>query len=130
MNIALREPWSVERFLAWEDRQETRHEFDGNRIIEMTGGSRAHQRIVGNLLRVLQDSLDPAGFDVLQEMRIDVGGKIRYPDISVVRAPIGNSVKTLTDAIFLFEVLSEDTADADRGAKVQEYLQLPSIRRY
>lgn len=37
MNLVLREPWTVDRFLAWEDRQEGRHEFDGTQIIEMTG---------------------------------------------------------------------------------------------
>jgi Uma2 family endonuclease len=51
MNIALREKWTIERFLAWEDQQEGRHEFDGVRITEATGGSRDHQRIVGNLVR-------------------------------------------------------------------------------
>lgn len=38
MNLVLRQPWSVDRFLAWEDRQEGRYEFDGTQIIEMTGG--------------------------------------------------------------------------------------------
>jgi hypothetical protein len=59
MNIVLREPWSVERFLAWEDMQEGKHEFDGSRIIEMTGGSRTHQRIILNLTRMLFGSPGP-----------------------------------------------------------------------
>ena len=29
MNVALRQPMSVEQFLAWEERQELRYEFDG-----------------------------------------------------------------------------------------------------
>ena len=53
MNVALREPWTVERFLSREDAQEARDEFDGTRIIEMTGGSRAHHRIIFNLMRLL-----------------------------------------------------------------------------
>jgi Uma2 family endonuclease len=59
MNITLREPWTIDRFLAWEDKQEGRHEFDGSRIVEMTGGSRAHRRIISNLIRLLEDALDP-----------------------------------------------------------------------
>jgi len=97
MNLVLREKWTVERFLDWEDQQEDRHEFDGTQIIEMTGGSRAHQRIVGNLLRLLDDCLDPDRFDSIQEMRIDVGGKIRYPDVWVVASPVDEVYKSLFD---------------------------------
>ena len=130
MSTLLREPWTVERFLAWEDKQEGRHEFDGACITELTGGSRAHQRLVFNLLRLLADGLDPARFDAAQEMRFDVGGKVRYPDLAVVAGRIPDAVRTLRDAVVLFEVLSEDTAAADRGIKRQEYARLPSIRRY
>jgi Uma2 family endonuclease len=130
MNLVLREPWTVARFLDWEDRQEGKHEFDGTQIIDMTGGSRAHQRIVGNLLRWFEDSLDPDRFDAIQEMRVDVGGKIRYPDMAIVNAPVNETDKTLRDAVVLFEVLSDETADRDLGPKLTEYLLLPSIRRY
>lgn len=106
MNLILREPWTVTRFLDWEDGQEGKHEFDGSQIIDMTGGSRAHQRIVGNLLRWLEDNLDPERFDAIQEMRLDVGGKIRYPDMAIVKAPVDETEKTLRDAVVLFEVLS------------------------
>ena len=63
MNLVMREPWPVERFLFWEDAQEGKHEFDGTRIIEMTGGSRRHQRIVFNLMRLLAERLTPDLFD-------------------------------------------------------------------
>ena len=51
MNIAMRRPMTLEQFLAWEDRQELRYEFDGFQPIGMTGGIYAHARIQGNLLR-------------------------------------------------------------------------------
>ena len=130
MNLVLREPWTVARFLDWEDRQEGKHEFDGTQIIDMTGGSRAHQRIVGNLLRWFEDHLDPERFDAIQEMRIDIGGKIRYPDMAIVKAPVGETDKTLRDALVLFEVLSDETAERDLGPKLADYLGLPSIRHY
>jgi len=100
MAIVLREPWTVERFLSWEDGQEGRHEFDGTRIVEMTGGSRAHQRIVHYLVRPPEDRLDPARFDAVAEMRIVV------------------------------EVLSADTAGTDRGEKRLDYARLPGLCRY
>ncbi len=130
MNIALRKPWTVARFLDWEDRQEGKHEFDGTQIIDLTGGSRAHQRIVANLLRWFEDNLDPERFDAIQEMRIDVGGKVRYPDMAIVKAPVSETGKTLHDAVVVFEVLSDETADRDLGPKLADYRGLPAIRRY
>lgn len=130
MNLVLREPWTVERFLAWEDRQEGKHEFDGTTIIEMTGGTRAHQRIAFNLARLLDDLLDPDRFEVVQEMRITNGRQVRYPDVTVCAAPVEGSTKTLRDAIVLFEVLSPDTAETDRIAKRADYAALPGLRRY
>ena len=130
MNIALREPWTVDRFLAWEDKQEGRHEFDGSWIVEMIGGSRAHQRIVFNLIRLLEDALDSDRFDAIPQMRLEVAGKVRYPDVAVVAGRIPDDVRTLRDAVVLFEVLSDDTAATDRLEKRAEYARLPGIRRY
>ena len=130
MNVALHTPWTVESFLVWEDTQEGRHEFDGIRIYEMTGGSRAHQRIISNLVLMLEDLMLAGLFDAVQEMRIDVGGKIRYPDVSVVTGRIGDNVKTLHDALVLFAVLSDETAATDRHIKRTEYAGLRSLCRY
>jgi len=130
MNVILHEPWTVERFLAWEDKQEGKHEFDGVRIIEMTGGSRAHQRIGSNLLRFLEDFLDLQKFDVVQEMRIKMGRKVRYPDITVCSGRIPDRLKTLRDALVTFEVLSDETAEIDQNDKRLDYASLPSLQRY
>ena len=130
MDVALREPWPIDRFLAWENRQEGRHEFDGIRIVEVTGGTRAHQRIVSNLVRLLEDALDADRFDAVPEMRLEVGGRIRYPDVSVIAGRVPDAVTTLTDAVVLFEVVSQDSAGLDRGDKRAEYASLPSIRPY
>jgi Uma2 family endonuclease len=130
MVTALTDAWTIERFLAWEDKQEGRHELDGTSIVPMTGGSRAHQRIVYNLLRLLDDRLDPDKFDAVAGMRLDVGGRIRYPDGMVCAGRIPDQARTLRDALVAFEVLSDDTAATDRGTKRAEYLRVPSMRRY
>ena len=38
MDTVLAEAWTTERFLAWEDRQEGKYEFDGQQVIPMMGG--------------------------------------------------------------------------------------------
>ena len=49
MSVAVRQPMSVAEFLAWEERQELRWEFDGFQPVAMTGGTAAHEVIGGNI---------------------------------------------------------------------------------
>jgi hypothetical protein len=39
MSVGIREPMTVEEFLAWEEGQELRWEFDGLAPVAMTGGT-------------------------------------------------------------------------------------------
>ena len=130
MDTILDRAWTTETFLAWEDRQEFKYEFDGERVIPMTGGSIAHQRIVFNLCAALMRLLDGTAFMVLQEMRLRIGREIRYPDVVVCTGPLDQTTRTLTDAVALFEVLSDDTATTDRVDKLAEYTAIPSLRSY
>ena len=69
MDTVLEQPWTTERFLAWDGQREGKHEFDGRRVLAMTGGSLAHQRIVMNLCFALMGLLGERPFTVTQEMR-------------------------------------------------------------
>ncbi len=42
MNVMLRPGWTLEQFLAWEERQPTRYEFDGKNVIDMNGSTVRH----------------------------------------------------------------------------------------
>ena len=130
MDTVLDRPWTTESFLAWEDRQEGKHEFDGRDIIPMTGGSVAHQEIVFNLRTLLGRLLVDRPLRVLQEMRLRIGPRIRYPDVVVCAGPLDQTTRTLTDAVAIFEVLSDDTATTDRVDKLIEYTELPSLCAY
>jgi Uma2 family endonuclease len=130
MDTILDRPWTTESFLAWEDRQEFKHEFDGQRVIPMTGGSIAHQRIVINLCLTLMGLLGDNPLIAVQEMRLRIGARIRYPDVVVCSAPLDQTTRTLTDALAAFEVLSDDTATTDRVDKLIDYAAVPSLRAY
>jgi Uma2 family endonuclease len=130
MDTLLADAWTTDRFLAWEDKQEGKHEFDGQRVIPMTGGSVAHQRIVFNLCLSLMGLLDPRKLTALHEMRIRIGAVVRYPDVVVCGVPLDQTTRTLTDAVAIFEVLSDDTATTDRVEKPLDYAALPSLRCY
>nr|WP_294554318.1 Uma2 family endonuclease [uncultured Rhodopila sp.] len=122
--------WTTERFLAWEDKQEGKHEFDGRTVIPMTGGSLGHQRTVFNLMVALSGLLHCNTHHAAQEMRIRSGAKVRYPDVCVFAGVFDRTLRTLTDAVVLFEVLSDDTATIDRVDKPLDYAALPSLRGY
>ncbi len=130
MDTLLDRPWTTDTFLAWEDQQEGKFEFDGRVVVPMTGGSLAHQDIVFNLRVLLTQLLLNLPFRAVQEMRLRTGTSVRYPDVAVVAAPIEQTTRTLTDAVVIFEVLSDDTAVTDRVAKLIDYAAVPSLRCY
>ena len=131
MSIALRKPMTLAEFLAWEERQELRFEFDGFEPVAMTGGTLAHDRIAFNLQKSLDARLvgkpcQPFGPNV----KIVVDGKIRYPDVVVVCRPVAFEATVIEDPVIVFEVLSEGTGKVDLIDKNREYRATPSIQRY
>ena len=130
METVLDRLWTTDSFLAWEDRQEGKYEFDGRDIVPMTGGSVAHQEIVFNLRLLLGSLLSGLPFRALHEMRLRIGSRIRYPDVLISAAPLDQTTRTLTDAGAIFEVLSADTATTDRVEKLIDYAAVPSLRTY
>ena len=131
MTLALRQPMTVAEFLAWEERQELRHEFDGLRPEAMTGGTVAHDRISINLAASLVSRLrgtpcQPHG----SNLKIEVAGSIRYPDACVTCGPIARGSRIATDPVVIFEVLSQGTARKDRTVKSREYAATRSVQRY
>jgi Uma2 family endonuclease len=131
MDVALRKPMSLEAFLAWEERQELRYEFDGFEPVAMTGGTSEHSAIQRNLITALTVRLrgkpcQPHG----SELKIAVAGSIRYPDAFVVCSPVPRGTTVISDPVVIFEVLSPSTSTTDRIVKNQEYRDTPSIQRY
>jgi hypothetical protein len=65
-----------------------------------------------------------------QEMRLRIGRRIRYPDVIVCAAPLEQTTRTLTDAVAIVEVLSDDPAATDRVSKQIDYADVASRRVY
>ena len=131
MNVALPRPvMSLEEFLAWEDHQEDRWEFDGYQPQAMVGGTVAHNQIVGAVVLALRQQLKPPCRVYHESMRLRLAHSLRYPDLMVACTPVANDATEITDPIVVFEVLSGSTFRTDRIAKNREYEAAPSIRRY
>jgi Uma2 family endonuclease len=131
MNVALRQKMTLQQFLAWEERQEARHEFDGFWPVAMAGGTAAHAAIQRNLLialgtRLRGQACQPYGSD----LKVLVDGRVRYPDAFVVCTKPVATATVVTDPVVVFEVLSEGSVHDDLLAKNAEYRACPSILRY
>src|SRR5579859_707098 len=123
--------WLLAEFLEWEERQPTKYEFDGLRPVAMTGGTAAHAGIQGNLFVSIRGRLRgrPCQF-YGSELKIEVLGRIRYPDGFVVCTPVSPTAKVVRDPVVIFEVLSASTASTDIVTKNYEYAATPSVQRY
>ncbi len=131
MTAALRKPMTIEAFLAWEECQDLRWEFNGFEPVAMTGGSNAHETIGGNLRAQLLTLLQGKRCRVRgPTMKVEVAGRIRYPDAFVFCSGAARDQTVIRDPVVVFEVLSPSTSHIDRIEKLREYLAPDSIRRY
>jgi Uma2 family endonuclease len=131
MSIALHQPMSLAEFLAWEERQELRWEFDRFQPVAMTGGTFAHEAIGGNIQFALRSRLGTGSCRVCgPTLKIEGAGRIRYPDAFVVCTPILPRSTVVRDPVVVLEVLSPSTARLDHFEKLREYGVTPSIQRY
>jgi Uma2 family endonuclease len=131
MSVALQKPITLAEFLAWEERQELRYEFDGFEPVAMTGGTIAHDQITFDLRTALVTRLAgkpcrPLGPNV----KIIVDGRARYPDAIVVCRPVSPTATVADDPVVVFEVLSDGSSETDLIDKNREYRATPSIQRY
>ena len=131
MNVALRKPMTLGQFLAWEERQELRYEFDGYEAVGMTGGTVAHEIIGGTLRALLREQLRgkpcrAAG----PTLKVEVAGRIRYPDAFVYCTAVPSNETVIREPVVVFEVLSPGTSRTVRIEKLREYQATESIQRY
>ncbi len=131
MSTALRPPMDLDAFLAWENRQELRYEFDGFAPLAMTGGTFAHAAIQRNLLTALTNRLRGRPCQAIgSELKVLVAGSVRYPDAFVICSPVARDALVVEDPVVIFEILSAATAATDRIIKNREYRATPSVQRY
>ncbi len=127
----MHKPMTLDQFLAWEEGQDLRYEFDGFQPIAMAGGTAAHSAIQRNILFSLTGRLRGMRCQAHgSELKIQVAGRIRYPEAFVVCTPVPPRSKVVTDPVVVFEVLSDGTANDDLVVKNAEYRATLSIQRY
>ena len=131
MSSAVRKPMTIAEFVAWEEHQELRYKFDEWEPVAMTGGTLAHEVLGGTLRALLREQLRGKPCQAVgPTLKIEVMGRIRYPDAFVFCTPVPAGETVIREPVVVFEVLSPGTSRTDRIETLREYQAAPSIRQY
>src|SRR5437660_351474 len=128
--------YTPDEYLALERKAEYKSEYFGGEIFAMTGASRKHNLVAGNVLASLHLQLRKRPCEIYpSDMRVKVSptGLYTYPDVIVVCGePIFDDQQrdTLLNPTALVEVLSKSTASYDRGEKFEHYRKIESLAEY
>jgi Uma2 family endonuclease len=128
--------YTPQEYLAIERQAEFKSEYLAGEMFAMSGASRKHNLIAGNVNGEARYQLRDRPCEVYQsDMRVKVSptGLYTYPDVVIVCGEPefeDEHVDTLLNPTVLVEVLSESTEGYDRGKKFEHYRRLPSVREY
>lgn len=128
--------YSPEEYLTLEREAEYKSEYFNGEISAMTGASRRHNLVAGNVFASLHAQLRQRPCEIYpSDMRVKVSptGLYTYPDVVVVcgEPSFDDERKdTLLNPTLLVEVLSKSTASYDRGEKFEHYRKLDSLTEY
>lgn len=123
---------SVEEYLEFERSSPVKHEYVGGHVYAMTGVSRRHSRISGNIFRRLADAAEGGLCRVHQsDMQVPTpDGPFYYPDVVVACGPEPEDPYLEDAPCLVVEVLSQSTEAIDRREKLLAYRKLESLRAY
>jgi Uma2 family endonuclease len=127
---------SLEEYRNLETSAETKHEYHDGEIIEMTGGSINHNRLVRNLICLLDNALRKTIYEVFpSDLRLWIPQYNRglYPDLMIIAGePLfsDNRNDEILNPCLIIEVLSPSTSSYDRGDKFRYYRSIPQLNQY
>jgi Uma2 family endonuclease len=127
---------SVQEYLLWEARAESKSELYDGAILAMAGATPEHIRITTNLARRLGNQLDGSPcepFDSDMRVFVEKCNSVFYPDLTVVCGEaqfLDTALATLCNPTLIVEVLSPSTEARDRGEKLACYQTLDSVQVY
>ncbi len=128
--------YTPEEYLELEIASPNRNEYHNGEIISMTGGTPTHNEIIGALTVILRLALKGQPLQVFvtdQRLWIPEPQVYTYPDVMVVPRPIllqEGRKDTVTQPIFIAEILSTSTKNRDRSEKFADYRTIPSFQEY
>ncbi len=130
------ETYTLDEYRALEETAEFRSEYHDGKIIPMTGGTINHNRIVRNLVSILDTALQRKPYEVFtSDLRLSIPQylKATYPDLMAIAGnPIFNEnrLDEVLNPCLIIELLSKSTESYDRGDKFLYYRSIPQFSEY
>ena len=127
---------SPEDYLRQERQAEFKSEYYQGEVFAMSGARLEHNRLVSNLIGILYSRLRGSGCEVFpSDLRLHIPETTlyTYPDVMVVCGKpemLDQEFDTLLNPRLIIEVLSESTANYDRGNKALLYRRIASLHDY
>ncbi|MBI3797413.1 MAG: Uma2 family endonuclease [Deltaproteobacteria bacterium] len=136
MSLQPQHSYTPEEYLALERKAEFKSEYLAGEIFAMSGASRQHNLIAGNVFASLHAQFRHRPCEVyMGDMRVKVSstGLYTYPDVVALcgEPRFDDEQKdTLLNPTVIIEVLSPSTEAYDRGGKFGHYRKLDSLQEY
>lgn len=123
---------SVDAYLQSELLAEVRHEYIDGYVYAMSGTSRNHEKIIGNLYAKFLNHLGDMPCDVFSSnIKVYVSqSKFFYPDVMVVCGDDHGDEYYSEKPILIVEVLSKSTRRKDHTTKRFAYRQIETLQEY
>jgi Uma2 family endonuclease len=122
--------FTPEEYLAWEEKQQIKHEYLDGQVYAMSGGTVNH----GRLIILLGNHLRGTGCRVqTSDVKIEIqdSREFVYPDVSVTCSDRDRTAtKFISHPNLIVEVLSPSTEGYDRGGKFNLYRRSESLQDY
>lgn len=133
MSSAKRLHYSYDEYLRVLADSSIKLEYCDGVIYAMAGGSIAHAALSAAVIRILGQLLhgNCIVFSSDLKIRVEASDLSTFPDASVLCGPQQTSpidAHALTNPTLLVEVTSRSTEDYDRGDKLSNYKQIPSLK--
>ncbi|NJK69937.1 MAG: Uma2 family endonuclease [Microcoleus sp. CSU_2_2] len=128
--------YTPDEYRQLEETAEFKNEYRDGEIVQMTGGSINHSRIIRNLSRILGNSIEGTAFELFHgDLRLWIPQYRRgtYPDVMAIEgAPVFTEGRNdeILNPIMIVEVLSKSTQGFDREDKFRFYRSIPQFREY
>ena len=129
--------YTLEEYFELDHASEEKLEFWDGHVFTLAGASVSHNRIRRNALTALSNKLRGRNCEVFpSDMRVGVPAypPYRYPDLSALcgeaRFETLGRQEVLINPALLVEILSDSTAEFDRGYKFTYYKSIPSFIEY
>lgn len=125
---------TAEEYLAREESSTTvKHEYVDGQVFAMTGATRRHRIITGNIYTALRSLVHGIGCNVDFTdalVPVQATNSFYYPDVVLSCGSLDQDSLLVGKPLLIVEVLSRSTTGTDRREKVVAYRKIESLNEY